>query len=155
MIERWTQDAAAALRPSPRARLSCASAQLAIERSAAAKAGDALARPRQQEDDERPADERVLSLRLEIVDARTQRAPEASSEARAAREVERPAPKPAARPNDLSLAWPDPPPSAAAGATLQGTPEAYRAVAAYDAQVQLQSHFRRLDDEAPHIRMRA
>jgi hypothetical protein len=117
--------------------------------SAAAKAGDALARPRQQEDDERPADERVLSLRLEIVDARTQRAPDASSDAR---EIERPAPKPAPRLNNLALAWPDPPPSAAA---RQGTPEAYRAVAAYDAQVQLQNHFRRSDDEAQYIRMRA
>jgi hypothetical protein len=125
------------------------------QRSAAAKPGDALARPRQQEDDERSADERVLSLRLEIVDARTQRAPDTSADARAAREVERPAPKPAPRPNDLALAWPDPPPSAAARAIRQGTPEAYRAVAAYDAQVQLENHFRRPDDAAQHIRMRA
>jgi hypothetical protein len=123
-------------------------------REQTSKPGDALARPRQQDDDERAADERVLSLRLEIVDARTQRAPDASADARPAREVERPAPKPTpvSRPSELALGWPDAPPSAAA---RQGTPAAYRAIAAYDAQVQLQNQFRHPDDEPQRIRLRA
>jgi hypothetical protein len=93
--------------------------------------------------------EDVLSLRLEIVDARPSRA--VYVQATAAREdsiVDAP------QPLELASAWPAQQPSAA---LRYGTPEAYRAVAAYGAQRELQAPASRQDDSAnaPRLRMRA
>jgi hypothetical protein len=96
---------------------------------------------------------------LSSLDARAQRAlyVRATSSARDESVVQSP------QPRELASSWPTQPPSAA---LRYGTPEAYRAVAAYGAQRELQAPVRRQDDKddqgdkgdnanAPRIRMRA
>jgi hypothetical protein len=94
--------------------------------------------------------EDVLSLRLEIVDARPSRAVYVQATAAAREESIVDAPQPL----ELAPAWPAQQPSAA---LRYGTPEAYRAVAAYGAQRELQAPASRQDDSgsAPRLRMRA